>query len=293
MTIRPRRSLLYVPGSNARALEKAAHLPVDGIILDLEDSVAPEAKAEAREALAAALATRAFGSREVVVRINALETPWNPADVAMVAAAKPDAVLLPKVESDEDVIELGRDLARAGAPPNIAIWAMIETPLAALRPETVAIAREAEIANKLTCLVLGLNDLAKDLRVRSVPGRAPLVPFLSAALVAGRAYGLDVLDGVFNAFDDSVGFEAECIQARDFGLDGKTLIHPSQIEIANRIFAPTPREVAQARRVIEAFAAPENRTRGAIALDGRMVERLHAEAASRTVALAEAIAAQG
>ncbi|SHO63600.1 citrate lyase subunit beta / citryl-CoA lyase [Pseudoxanthobacter soli DSM 19599] len=291
VALRPRRSILYVPGSNARALDKAAGLPADGLILDLEDSVAPDMKDPARRAVAERVAARAFGGREVIVRVNGADTPWGAADLAAVAEAGPDAVLLPKVESDDEVIEAGRVLDRLGAPATLSLWAMIETPLAALRPEQVAAAREAEVNTRLTCLVVGTNDLAKVTRARLKPGRAAFMPYLTAAVAAARAYGLDVIDGVCNALDDPAAFEAECVDGRDLGMDGKTLIHPSQIEAANRVFAPDAGEIAEARRIIDAFSLPENRSRGAIALDGRMVERLHADIARRTLALAEAIAA--
>ena len=283
---RPRRSALYMPGSNPRALAKAKTLPADAVILDLEDSVAPEAKAQAREQVAAAVREGGFGRREVVIRTNALSTEWGRDDVAAALAAKPDAILLPKVGSPEEIAEAERMLA--GAPTKI--WAMIETPAAILRIDAIAAAARGG-ASPFSCMILGTNDLAKETRARMVPGRAPMLPWLTLVLAAGRAHGLDVLDGVYNDLKDAEGFRAECEQGRDLGMDGKTLIHPDQIATANEIFAPPPSEVETARAIIAAFALPENKGRGVISLNGRMVERLHAEMAERTVALAEAIEA--
>ncbi len=292
MTIRPRRSVLYMPGSNARAIEKARTLPADAIILDLEDSVAPDAKAAARTQVAEAVKAGGFGGREVILRINALSTPWGEDDLAAAAAAAPDAILVPKVSSAEDVFAVDRALAEFGASPAIALWAMIETPRAALDPMAVAAARRSAEGARLAAFVLGTNDLAKDTRVRLVPGRAPMLHWLADTVAAGHAFGLDVIDGVYNRLDDAESFAAECLQGVDLGMDGKTLIHPNQIEAANRAFSPDPEEVAFARTLVDAFALPENAGKGALSLGGRMVERLHAEMAARTVALAEAIAAR-
>lgn len=283
---RPRRSALYMPGSNPRALAKAKTLPADAVILDLEDSVAPEAKAQAREQVAAAVREGGFGRREVVIRTNALSTEWGRDDFAAALAAKPDAILLPKVGSPEEIAEAERMLG--GSPTKI--WAMIETPAAILRIDAIAGAARGG-SSPFSCMILGTNDLAKETRARMVPGRAPMLPWLTLALAAGRAHGLDVLDGVYNDLKDAEGFRAECEQGRDLGMDGKTLIHPDQIATANDIFAPPPAEVEAARAVMAAFALPENKGRGVISLNGRMVERLHAEMAERTVALAEAIEA--
>jgi citrate lyase subunit beta/citryl-CoA lyase len=292
MSIRPRRSVLYMPGSNARAIEKARTLAADAIILDLEDSVAPDAKAAARAQVTDAVKAGGFGTREVVIRINALQTPWGADDLAAAAASGPDAILVPKVSTAEDVFAVGERLAAAGAPASVAIWAMIETPRAALDPLAVAAAKAEPAGARLAAFVLGTNDLAKDTRVRLVPGRAPMLHWLADAVAAGHAFGLDVLDGVYNALDDAEGFAAECRQGADIGMDGKTLIHPNQIEAANRAFSPDPAEVAFARTLVDAFALPENAGKGALSLGGRMVERLHAEMAARTVALAEAISAR-
>ncbi len=288
--IRPRRSALYMPASNPRALAKARSLPVDVVILDLEDAVAPDAKASARDAVVAALREGGFGNREVAIRVNGPATEWGRDDLAAAVAAAPDAILLPKVQDPDALVAAEGALAEAGAPGRTRLWAMIETPLALLRLERIASASR-EGAPRLACLVAGTNDLAKETRARIVPGRAPMLPWLSSIVAAARAYGLDVLDGVSNDLRDPAAFRAECEGGRDLGFDGKTLIHPDQIAAANEVFAPPPAEVEAARAVIAAFARPENAGRGVISLDGRMVERLHAEMAARTVALADAIAA--
>jgi citrate lyase subunit beta/citryl-CoA lyase len=288
--IRPRRSVLYMPGANARALEKARSLPADAIIVDLEDAVAPDAKAAAREQVVAALRQGGYGHREVVMRVNAPDTPWGEDDLKAAVEAVPDAVLIPKVSDAATLTSVGHRLRRLGAPEKIRVWAMIETPLAILRCEEIARAAR-DVDTRLACFVMGTNDLAKETRARLVPGRAPMLPWLATAVAAARAHGLDILDGVYNGLQDEAGFRAECEQGRDLGFDGKTLIHPNQIGPANDIFAPAPVEVEEARAVIAAFAQPENRGKGVISLNGRMVERMHADIAARTVALAEAIAA--
>jgi citrate lyase subunit beta/citryl-CoA lyase len=286
--IRPRRSVLYMPGSNARALEKARTLPVDAIIVDLEDAVAPEAKEAARAQVAAAVRQGGFGRREVVVRINAPDTPWSDDDVAAAAQAGADAVLVPKVSDAETLSALGHRLRRIGAPESLRVWAMVETPLAILHCDEIASVARDGIA-RLACLVMGTNDIAKETRARQVAGRWPILSYLATAVAAARAHDIDILDGVYNALGDEAGFRAECEQGRDLGFDGKTLIHPNQVATANEVFAPSPEEVAAARAIIAAFDRPENQTKGVIALDGRMVERMHADMARRTVALAEAI----
>ncbi len=288
MIIRPRRSVLYMPGSNARALEKAKTLPADAVILDLEDAVAPDAKDTARRQVADAVKAGGFGPREVVVRINGLDTVWGAADMAAAAQAGPDAILVPKVNSGADIARAAQAMAQAGAPPSTALWAMMETPLAMLQALDIAAAGPA---NRLAVFVMGTNDLAKETRARFVPGRAPMLSWLQTCLAAARAYGIEIVDGVYNDLSDAEGFLAECAQGRDLGFDGKTLIHPNQIEVANATFAPTEDEVARARAVIAAFDLPENAGKGALQLDGRMVERLHAEMGRRTVAIAEAVAA--
>ena len=289
-SIRPRRSVLYMPGSNARAIEKARTLPADAVILDLEDAVAPNAKESARAQVVAAVRAGGFGRREVAVRVNGLDTPWGAEDLAAAAASGADAVLVPKVSDPDAIGAVELALATARAPDALRIWAMIETPLAILHADTIARAASHE-TGRLSCLVLGTNDIAKETRARFVAGRWPMLPWLTTVIAAARAYGLDVLDGVYNDLGDPEGFRSECEQGRDLGMDGKTLIHPNQIAAANEVFAPASAEVEAARRVIAAFALPENRDRGVISLDGRMVERMHADMAARTVALAEAVGA--
>ncbi len=292
MTIRPRRSVLYMPGSNARALEKAKTLATDAVILDLEDSVAPDAKLVAREQVAAIVKGGGFGSREVVVRVNGLSGPWGRDDLAAAVAVAPDAILIPKVSKAEDVFEAVAELDRLGAPESVKIWAMFETPLAVLEARDIAAAASVPAGRRLTVFVLGTNDLAKETRARFVAGRTTMLPWLTTAIAAGRAFGLDVIDGVYNNLSDAEGFAAECAQGRDLGMDGKTLIHPNQLEVANATFSPSEAEVEAARKILAAFALPENASKGVISLDGRMVERLHAEMAERVVAIADAIAAK-
>lgn len=288
--IRPRRSALYMPGSNARALEKARDIPADVLILDLEDAVAPETKATAREQVCAAVKAGGYGKRELVIRLNGTQTPWFEEDLAAAAAAGADAILIPKVSAPETLVEIGERLTTMGADATLSVWAMIETPLAILDVERIARAAR-QPGTRLACFVMGTNDLAKETRARFVPGRATMLPWLASALLAARAHGLDILDGVYNELKDEAGFRLECEQARDLGFDGKTLIHPAQVSAANTIFAPDEVELERARAIIAAFDRPENADKGAIQLDGRMVELLHAEIARRTVALAEAIAA--
>ncbi|SRR5579884_2279261 len=289
MTIRPRRSVLYMPGSNARALEKARDLPADGLILDLEDAVAPEAKAKARELIVAALRRGGFGDREVMVRINGLDTRWWVDDLDAVAHGRPHAVLVPKISEPRQLQDLAARIVDMGTDPHIRVWAMMETPLAMLNVREIA-AAALDSETRLAGFVMGTNDLAKETRARLVPGRAPMLPWLMACVAAARAYGLDILDGVYNDLGNELGFVAECRQARDLGFDGKTLIHPKQIDACNEAFSPSPEEVEMARKMIAAFDLPENENKGVIQIDGRMVERLHAEMARRTVAIADAIA---
>ncbi len=286
-TLRPRRSVLYMPGANARALEKAASLPADALILDLEDAVAPDAKAEARARVCEAAGDDRYGDREVVIRSNGIDTEWFRADVQAIAQAGPDALLVPKVGSVNDVRTIGEALSAAGAPAHLRIWAMLETPAAVLNAKAIASSSE-----RLTTFVVGTNDLAKELRAEHVPGRAPLLTSLSWLVLAVREAGKVILDGVFNDLDDEDGFESECRQGREYGFDGKTLIHPKQLEPCNRIFAPGEGEVAHARRVIDAFEEARAQGRGVVTVDGRMIENLHVEQARETVAKAEAIAAR-
>jgi citrate lyase subunit beta/citryl-CoA lyase len=289
MQIRPRRSVLYMPGSNARALEKAKILPADALILDLEDAVAPEAKETARKQVCDAVEAGGYGHRELVVRVNALDTPWGMADIAAAAAAAPDAVLLPKPATSADIQRAGQALAKAGAVDKTRLWAMIETPLAILNVADIA-AASRQAGARLACLVMGTNDLVKETRADLSANRRPAIYWLSATVTAARAYGLDVLDGVYNNFRDADGLRRECVHGRRLGFDGKTLIHPDQVATANEVFAPPPAEVAFARKIIAAFDQPANKGKGVITVEGRMVELLHAEMARRTVGVAEAIA---
>ncbi len=289
MNVRPRRSVLYMPGSNARALEKARTLAADALILDLEDAVAPDAKQTARQQVCEAVRAGGFGRREVFIRINAFDTPWGADDLMAAVAAVPDAILLPKVSRREDLAAIGGRLDALGAAANIRIWAMMETPLAILNAKEIA-AAAGEPATRLAGLVMGTNDLAKDTRAKILPGRAPMLAWLMTCVAAARSYGLDIVDGVFNDIGDAQGFARECAEARELGFDGKTLIHPSQIEPCNAAFSPTQDEVESARKIIAAFDQPENFDKGVVRIDGRMVERLHAEMARRTVAIADAIA---
>ncbi len=292
MTIRPRRSVLYMPGSNARALDKARTLPVDGVILDLEDAVAPDAKQAARDQVVAAVKAGHFGAREVFVRINGLDTPWGADDLTAAAAAAPDAILVPKVANPQQVEMIGQRLLDMHVDLRTRLWVMVETPLAVLNAAAIAAcARDSE--TRLSGFVMGTNDLAKETRARILPGRAPMVPWLMTCVAAARIYGIDILDGVYNDIGDADGFARECAEARDMGFDGKTLVHPSQISPCNETFTPPPEEVAQAREIIAAFDRPENKNKGVVQIDGRMVERMHAEMARRTVAIAEAIGRAG
>jgi citrate lyase subunit beta / citryl-CoA lyase len=292
MTIRPRRSVLYMPGSNARALEKAKTLAADGVIIDLEDSVAPSAKEAARKQVVDIVKAGGFGAREVFIRVNGVDTPWHADDLSAAAHAAPDAVLLPKVSSPETLEMIGRRLLDMGTAHKTRVWAMIETPLAIFNILSIAAeARDSEA--RFSGFVMGTNDLAKDTRARLVPGRAPMLAWLSTCVAAARIHGIDILDGVYNDLGNEKGFAAECAQGVELGFDGKTLIHPSQIATCNTAFSPSAEEVAQARKVIAAFDLPENKDKGVVSIDGRMVERLHAEMAKRTVAIAEAIAQSG
>ncbi len=287
---RPRRSVLFMPGSNARALEKARNLPADGLVLDLEDSVAPDAKAKARDQIAQVVAAKGFGKREVLIRINALDTPWWREDVAMAAQARPDGILVPKISSVSDLDSVAARLAESGAEASLAVWAMIETARAVLHAEELAATARAG-KTRLAGFVFGPNDISRETRIKMLPGRTTMIPMITHCVLAARAGGIEILDGPYSDFSNVEGFAAECRQARDLGFDGKTLIHPGQIQACNAIFTPPAEEVAQARRIIAAFEMPENASRGAISLDGQMVERLHAEMARRTIAIADAIAA--
>jgi citrate lyase subunit beta / citryl-CoA lyase len=289
MLARPRRSVLYMPGSNAKALAKASTLPADALILDLEDSVALDQKIAAREQVVQAVRAGGFGGREVVIRVNGPHTPWGEDDLFAAAAAKPDAILLPKVDGPGAIMVAARVLREAEAPEETRIWAMMETPNAILNAGSIA-SVAADPSSRLSVMVMGLNDLAKETRARLTPGRPTMTAWLANCVVAARAHGVDILDGVYGDIRDLDGFRLECLQGRDMGLDGKTLIHPSQIDICNEVFAPTDAEVESAAAIIEAFALPENAGKGVIQLNGRMVELLHADMARRTLAIVDAIA---
>jgi citrate lyase subunit beta / citryl-CoA lyase len=285
LSTRPRRSVLFVPGATPRALEKARTLPADGVIFDLEDAVAPAGKDAARASVAAALNAGGYGPRELVLRVNPLDTPWGEADLAIAADLPIDAVLLPKVESAEMVRLAIDQLDAQGAPSELALWCMIETPLGVL-----AAAQIAAASPRLGALVLGTSDLTKDLHASEAIDRWPLLTALGLVLLAGRAHHRAVLDGVHLGLDDAEGFAASCRQGRELGFDGKTLIHPSQIGPANAVFSPTAEELARARHIITAYEEAAGTGRGAVRIDGRLVEALHVEEARRTLALAEAIA---
>jgi citrate lyase subunit beta/citryl-CoA lyase len=289
MTVSPRRSVLYMPGSNARALEKARELPADCLILDLEDAVAPEAKAQARDSIVKALES-GFGDREVVVRINGLDTRWWVDDLNAILGGgrKPNAILVPKISDPNQLQDLASRFVDLHTDPHVRIWAMMETPLAMLNAGRIAGA-SLDSETRLSGFVMGTNDLAKDTRARLVPGRAPMLPWLMTCVAAARAFGLGILDGVYNDLGNAEGFVEECKQARDLGFDGKTLIHPRQIEPCNETFSPSPDEIAMARKMIAAFELPENANKGVVQIDGKMVERLHADMAKQTVAIADAI----
>ncbi|MEV4316539.1 CoA ester lyase [Actinocrispum sp. NPDC049592] len=275
-----RRSVLYMPGANERALEKARSLPADALILDLEDAVAPDAKVDARKRVCEAVGS--YGTREVAIRVNGFGTQWHEDDLRAAAEAGPDAVLVPKVNSAAEVHAIERALE--DAPDRTSIWVMVETPIAMLRAYDIAAASE-----RLSVLVMGTNDLANELRADHVPGRAPLLTGLSLCLLAARAAGKDIVDGVYNDVRDMAGFEAECLQGKQFGFDGKTLIHPSQIEPCNRVFAPSEDEIARSRRIIEAFEEAQRDGRGVVTVDGRMIENLHVDNARRILAVADSL----
>ena len=285
---RPRRSVLYMPGSNERALEKAKTLPADALILDLEDAVAPDEKLKARAQVCSAVKGGGYGAREGVIRVNALETPWGTEDILAACDAEPDAILVPKVVHAGDIVSVAKILQGVHAPEKIRLWAMMETPMAILNARTIA-ATAVYAENRLCCLVMGTNDLIKESRARALHDRFAVVPWLAMTLVAARAYRLDIIDGVYNDFRDEKGLRDECERGRTLGMDGKTLIHPSQVGPCNEIFSPTQEEVDWARKVIDAFGHPENEKKGVIVVEGRMVERLHFAMAQRTVTIAEQI----
>ncbi len=286
-SIRPRRSVLYMPASRAGALEKAKSLAADGLIFDLEDAVAPDAKDIARAQACAAAASGAYGRREIIIRANGLATPWGYADLTAIAKSGASAALIPKVESAAMLAQAAQVLDEAGAPPDMTLWAMVETPLAMLQIQDIA------RTPRLACLVMGTSDLAKDLQAAHTPDRLPFVTGLGLCMLAARAYGLAILDGVHLNLGDDAEFLAHCHQGRDLGFDGKTLIHPKQVEPANAVFGPSAAQVDDARRIIAAHAEAEAKGQGVVLLDGRLIENLHVVGAHRTVALAEAIARLG
>ena len=283
LDFRPRRSVLYMPSSNAKALEKAKTLPVDGIIFDLEDAVAPDAKVEARSAAVAAVRSGAYGARELIIRVNSIGTEWHDDDVTAAAQAGPEVVLVPKVNSAEEVHQLVAALEAAGAPDKTSLWAMVETPIGMLNALSIA-----QASPRLTGFVMGTNDLVKELYAEHVPGRQPVLAGLGLALLAARAAGIVIIDGVYNDVKNLDGFLAECEQGRQLGFDGKTLIHPGQVEGANTTFAPGEQAVADARGVLAAW---ESRTTGVVTYNNRMVENLHVESAQRTLSIHAAIEA--
>lgn len=286
-TLRPRRSVLYMPAANARALEKAKTLAADALIFDLEDAVAPDAKSTARTQACGAAKAGGYGKREIVIRANGLDTSWGLDDIAAAAQSGADAILIPKVESAAQVNAAEAAMARAGAPAAMQLWCMVETPLGVLRAEQVAAS-----SPRMTVLVLGTSDLTKDLRARHTIDRLPMQASLGLVLLAGRAHGKTVLDGVHLDLDDEPGFVAQCEQGLAMGFDGKTLIHPKQVEPCNQVFAPKPEEVTLAGRIIAAFAEAERAGKGVVLVDGKLIENLHVENAKRTLAIAAAIAAK-
>jgi citrate lyase subunit beta/citryl-CoA lyase len=284
-TFRPRRSVLYMPSSNERALEKAKSIPCDGLILDLEDAVAPDAKPAARESACAAARSGEYGRRELTIRINGMDTEWHDADMAAACAAGPDAIVVPKVNSAAEVQALVDAMQQNGAPARTTLWAMVETPVAMLRAHEIAAA-----SDRLSVLVMGTNDLAKELYAEHVPGRQPLLTGLGLALLAARATGKAILDGVYNDVKNLEGFAAECAQGRQMGFDGKTLIHPGQVEPANEAFAPSEKAVEDARGILAAWEAGAG---GVVTYNGRMIENLHVASAERVLAIHGAIEALG
>jgi len=285
-TVRPRRSVLYMPGANTRALEKARTLPADALIFDLEDAVAPDAKEAARTNVVLAAESRAYGKREIVIRCNGLGTPWGESDIAAIAKSGADAILVPKVESAAAVTHVVSLLDQAGAPDTVTMWAMMETPKGILRAEEIAGSHP-----RLALFIMGTNDLAKDMRAQHTPMRLPLITALGIGMLAARAHGLAILDGVYNDIKDTEGFKAVCRQGLEMGFDGKTLIHPTQVEPCNEIFAPSAAELEMAGKIVVAFKTAQAEGKGVVTVDGRMIENLHVEQAERALALAAAIKA--
>ncbi len=287
MISRLKRSVLAMPGSNARALEKGKTLAADVLMFELEDGVAESAKATARAQVAAAVACGGYGARQLVVRVNARGSEWYKPDIAAIAPLGPDGIVIPKVNSRDEILKAAADLVAAGAPYKTRLWAMIETPRAVFDIEKIASAAD-DRASRLEVLVLGPNDIAKSTRARLTPGRPALLSWLSAGVLAARVHNIEIIDGIYNDFNDLDGLRREAAQGRDFGFDGKMLIHPGQIGPVNEIFAPSADEVDFARRIIAVFDEPENADKGVVQIDGKMVERLHLDIARRTLQLVEA-----
>lgn len=285
-SVRSRRSVLYVPAANAKAMAKSGTLECDAIVYDLEDAVAPGAKADARDALKAHFSSNPTSAKQRVIRVNAAGTEWGAEDFKAATDCRPDAILLPKVEQSQDILDAAAELDRQGL-DGVQIWAMVETPLGIVNIADIARLGSRPEA-RLSCFVIGSNDLAKETGVPLPPGRSTLLHWLLQVVIHARAFGLDVVDGVYNDFRDQAGFEAECQEGVVLGFDGKTLIHPSQIAFANQAFAPSPEEVFEAERIVSAFAEPGNADKGVIALEGKMVERLHLEISRKTLAKAGA-----
>lgn len=283
---RPRRSVLYMPGSNARALEKAKGLAADALILDLEDAVAPDAKPVGRQQVCEAAASGEYGNREIAIRINGLDTEWGKADMEAAVKAAPDAILVPKIGSAAMIAEAVSLMEKHGASDDTKLWAMMETPIGILRAEEIAGADD-----RLTVLVMGTNDIAKEVHCAQVPSRLPMMTSLQLCLLAARTHGKVIVDGVYNDIKNEEGFRAECEQGRELGFDGKTLIHPSQLAPCNDVFSPSEKEIEDARKIILAFDEAQKAGKGVVTVDGRMIENLHVDNAQRTVAMAEAIAA--
>ena len=282
---RPRRSVLYMPAANERALEKAKEIPADALIFDLEDAVSPESKEVARAQACAAVSSAEYGNRELTIRCNGLETPWGVDDILAAASAAPAAVVIPKVDGPEYLDRVSSLLDEGGAPASTRIWAMVETPSGILEVDQIARHERMEV------MVLGTNDMAKELRATITPDRQALLPHLARCLVSVRAADKGILDGVYNDIQDDTGFASVCLQGAQMGFDGKTLIHPSQVAPTNEIFAPSWDQLPFHRRVIEEFESGENDGRGVLTIDGKMIENLHVDEARRVLAVAEAIAA--
>lgn len=288
MQLRPRRSILYMPGANARALDKARSLAADGLILDMEDAVSPDAKDVARQQIVDNVSQGGYGSRELIIRVNGLSTAWGKDDVAAVANIGAGAILFPKIESPEEIHGAVAALDEAGAPADLPIWIMAETPRGILNIHSIAGA-----SPRLTAIVMGTSDLAKEMRVRHTPDRIGFITALSLCVMAARANGLDILDGVYLDLNNEEGFRAACEQGRDMGFDGKTLIHPKQLAVTNEVFAPSEKEIVNAREIIAAWEQAKAEGKGVAVVNGKLVENLHVEEARRALAVEEAIKAMG